>query len=296
MFLVKARAIIFFFVCVFSTAYGCVVTDDQGVKIALKKSAKRIISLAPDITESLFAIGAGKNIIGAVGGDYPSAARSILSVGSYTGLDLERIILLHPDLIITWKHSFQRQLAILKKLGIPVYTTDPKRLEDIPHHMMNMGCLTGNEKNAKRQADDFFKELAALKARFQQQKPITVFYQIGSYSLITINQDSWINQVITLCGGQNVFAHATLAAPEISMEALITANPEVIITDAMEGQHKTTPVFNDLPAVRRHLLFHVHPDLLERAGPRLLTGARQVCEALQAARKTLNMTKNEQIQ
>lgn len=266
---------------------ACTLIDDVGKSIHLTSPAQRIISLAPDLTENLFSIGAGSHIKGAIAGsDYPAAAQNIPRIGSFTGIDLERILQLHPDLVVTWSNTFSRPLTVLEKLGIPVYTTNPHQLEDIFRTLNHLGCLTGMQAAAKRAAELFAQRLATLSQRYAAQEKVTVFYQIGAYSLITINRSSWINQVITLCGGQNVFANARTVAPEISWEAVITANPQVIISDATTTDWKKPwlawPIMR---AVRDHFLFRIHPDLLERASPRLLEGASELCQDLAVARR-----------
>ncbi len=271
----------------FYAVAACDVTDDTGHTLHLSTPAQRIISLAPDITETLFAISAGNHIIGVVqGSDFPEAARKIPLVGSYSGLDLERIASLRPDLIVTWSQAFSRQLAALKMLGIPIYTTSPRRLEDIPHTMKNLGCLAGTFPNAQSVANQYEHRLALLHKRYHRQDELTVFYQIGTYSLITINQDSWINQAISLCGGRNIFAQTKWIAPEVSWESVITANPQVILSDANdENWTKRWNAWPTLSAVKQHFLFSVNPDLISRAGPRLLDGVEQICGYLGAVRK-----------
>ncbi len=248
--------------------------------------AIRIISLAPDITETLFAIGAGSQIVGVIkGSDYPAQAAGLPVVGSYSGLDLERILSLHPDLVMTWGNGFARQLAVLRRLHIRVYMTNPRQLEDIPAAMRTFGGLTGHVTQANQQAAAFEAELARLKAHYQRQTPVAVFYQLGGYSLMTINHDSWINQVITLCGGHNVFAEAVTAAPEVSWEAVVQANPEVVISDSAEqGWETRWQRWPAISAVKHHRLYTVHPDWIDRAGPRLVKGAAEVCGYLEASR------------
>lgn len=244
--------------------------------------ANRIISLAPDITETLFAIGAGNQVVGVIkGSDYPADALQLPVVGSYSGLDLERIISLHPDLVIVWGDSFARQVAVLRRMHIPVYQTHPHRLEDVPAAMRQFGELTGHILQANQQAGKFEKQLAELKARYQRQKPVTVFYQLGGYSLMTINRDSWINQVITLCGGRNVFANAVTIAPEVSWESVVQANPEVVISDSAEqGWEQRWQRWPTISAVKHHRLYTVHADWIDRASPRLVMGAAEVCGCL----------------
>lgn len=258
----------------------------SGLLHANAPHAQRIISLAPDITETLFAIGAEKQIVGVIqGSDYPLRAQQIPQVGSYSGIDLEKMVSLHPDLIVVWGNSFARQMQVLQKLGIRVYVTQPQELYDVPKIMRDLGSLTGHEKSAAQQAQQFMQQIATLKQRYQSKKPVRVFYQIGDYSLITINRTSWINQVITLCGGKNVFADTIFSAPEVTWEAVVNANPSVVISDAVnEGWRKPWQRFAEIAAVKNHFLYSINPDLLERASPRLVLGATQVCQVLDMAR------------
>jgi iron complex transport system substrate-binding protein len=260
------------------------VTDDAGHSIHLNQAASRIISLAPDLTETLFIIGAGKQIAGTIqGSDYPPAAAKIPQTGSYSGLDLEKIMALHPDLVVTWGDSFSRQLTVLKKFGIPIYKSDPRKLEDISRTMNNLGCLTGKNDTARQQSGNFSRRLAALRAQFHLTPLVTVFYQIGAYSLITVNKNSWISQAIALCGGRNVFDSAVSIAPEVSFESVVTANPEVIISDASSQEwQKRWLKWREIRAVQHGFLFAVDADLIERPGPRLLDGVAQICTSLKS--------------
>lgn len=285
----KYRFLFFYFL-----AYSCfalTVKDDTSVPVYLSKPATRIISLAPDITEILFALGAEKQVVGVISdSNYPEAAKKIPIVGAIGGLDIERMVALKPDLIITWDKSFARQLSILQsKFGVAIYTTKPKQLEDIALTMKNLGALTGNVETARLKAQLYLQALNQLASKYQHQKPINVFYQIGNYSLLTINKESWINQAIELCGGRNVFAKARFAVPEISWEALLVANPQVIITDTTQRDWKDRwQKWRSIDAVKRNQLYAIDPDYIDRAGPRLILGVNQLCQSLEKARFTKN--------
>ena len=278
----KIATLIFFSLFSLISQAACVVTDDAGATLHLNQPAKRIISLAPDLTEILFAIGAGNQTTGVISGsDFPPAAKQVMQVGSYTGVDLERIVSLHPDLIVTWSNTFSRQLATLSKFSIPIYHAAPRNLEDIPRTIKNFGCLTGSSVKANQLAAQFSRQLQYLRHRYARQKPVRVFYQIGDYSLITINKNSWINQVIEICGGKNIFADSSMIAPEISWEAVVTMNPDVIVSDTKNPEWKKRwESWQAISAVKNHRLFAINPDLIERAGPRILLGTRQLCEYL----------------
>ncbi len=265
-----------------NTHATCTVTDDAGNTITLAKPATRIISLAPDITENLFAIGAGASVVGVIAGsDYPAPAQHLPVVGSYTGLDLEKILGLHPDLIVTWGSTFLRQTLALKRMHIPVYVVTPVYLADIPHTQRQLGCLTGHAQQADHAATAFTNAIVQLQQQYQHNPPQKVFYQLGSYSLMTINKKSWINQAIELCGGKNIFADANVITPEVSWESVIAAAPEVILSDATQADwRKRWHPWQTIPAVAHSRLYNLNPDWIDRAGPRLIKGVAQICASL----------------
>lgn len=279
-------ACLFFLILLHSAYAELLVQDDMAQQLALPKPATRIISLAPDITEDLFAIGVGANVVGVIAGsDYPQAAKDKTIVGSYSGLDLERIITLQPDLIVTWSNAFARQILILRQLKIPVYVATPVQLEDVPRTIINLGILTGHQQQAFALAADFKQQLVTLNNQYHSNKPVKVFYQLGSYSLMTLNKKSWVNQVISLCGGQNIFADAKIIAPEVSWEAIINANPEIVLTDAKQLDWRNHwQAWPMIDAVKNKRLYSIDPDLIDRAGPRLIEGVKRICELIATER------------
>ena len=266
------------------------VTDDRDRKITLARPAQRIVSLAPHITELLFAAGAGDKVVGAVEySDYPPPARNIPRVGSYTRVDLERLLALKPDLVIGWSGGNRRaDLEQLEKLGLTLHTTELRRLEDVAGHIERYGELAGSVAVARRAAEAFRARRAALQRRYGARPVVRMLYEIWNQPLMTVNGDHVISDVMRLCGGENVFAGLALLAPSIDVEAVLGANPEVIVASGMNDER---PEWLDdwrrypaLQAVRRDNLFFIPPDLLQRHTPRLLDGAEQLCRALDAAR------------
>ena len=265
-------------------------TDDSGRSVTLKQPAQRIISLAPHLTELLFAAGAGERVVGTVEySNYPLAAQRIARIGDSAQLDLERIVALKPDLIVVWQYgNAQRQLDKLLLLGIPVYYNEPRRLADIARAIEQLGRLAGTETVALPAARAFVARVAELRRRYAGRAQVTVFYQIWDQPLMTVNGDHLISDVIRLCGGHNVFAGLKLLTPEISTEAVLAADPEAIggVT-AEAGQAGNLDGWKKWPhlrAVARDNLFVIHADLLSRNTPRILDGAQQLCEQLDAAR------------
>jgi iron complex transport system substrate-binding protein len=267
-------------------AASCTVVDGFNHKITLKKPAKRIVSLASNLTEILFNIGAGDQVVGVIAGcDYPMAARKVRCIGSKTKIDTNKIKTMRPDLIVTWKDTFSQQLVDIGKIGVPIYITNPHQLEDIPVMMKNLGCLSGRVKEAMSAANNFTSELEKIKKQNETKKPLTVFFQVGAYSLVTISKHSWINQVITVCGGRNVFPDKAPDAVNVDLGSITLANPEVIISDAVgEPWQDRWKAFDDITAVKNNQLFTIDPNLVNEASPRILEGTEKICKLLQTAR------------
>ncbi|WP_374682791.1 cobalamin-binding protein [Accumulibacter sp.] len=267
------------------------VVDDAGSRLRLAQPATRIISLAPHLTETLFAAGAGERVVGSVEySNYPPAATTIARVGSYAQIDLERVIALRPDLIIGWQSgNAAAHLDRLRALGFPVYVSQPDRIDDVASEIERLGVLAGSSAVADRAAASFRQRLAALQKRYGQRPPVPTFYQIWKQPLMTVGRRQIISDVIRLCGGDNVFASLETMAPTVTVEAIIAANPEAIVAS---GMGDSRPEWLDdwrrwtsIEAVARDNLFFVPPDLIQRHTPRLLDGAELLCQHLETARR-----------
>lgn len=274
----------------FSAANACVVVDDLGNTVKLSKPAERIISLAPDLTEILFTAGAGSQIVGVMqGSDFPENAKKIPVIASYNSVNSEAILALHPDLIVAWAGGdSQQQLEVLKRLGIPIFLSYQKDIKDIPHTLQRLGCLAGTEQIATTEAKRFSQRMQMLEKKYKNKKNVSVFYLLASHPLLTVNRQSWINQIITLCGGRNIFAEGIGVTPQVNMEAVIKKNPLVIISTQKTGWQLDWQAWPQMDAVRLQHLFSIEPDWMERAGPRLLDGAEIFCRDVEISRQTVN--------
>ena len=266
------------------------VLDDVGTTLRLAQPARRIVSLAPHLTETLFAAGAGERIVGSVEySNYPPAAAKIARVGSYSQIDLERVIALRPDLIIAWQSgNAAAHVERLRALGFPVYVSQPDRIEEVASEIERLGVLAGSAQVADRAAASFRKRLAALQKRYRRQPPVPTFYQIWKQPLMTVGRRQIISDVIRLCGGENVFGTLETMAPTVTVEAIIAANPEAIVASGMGEQRPDWlddwQQWTAITAVARGNLFFVPPDLIQRHTPRLLDGAELLCQHLETAR------------
>ena len=265
-------------------------TDDLGNVLELDAPAARIVSLAPNVTETLFAIGAGHLIVGADEySNYPPAAQAIPRVNNHAAANYELILALKPDLVIAWQSGNSGQvIPRLRHLGLPVFVVEPRTLEDIAGVARRFGTLTGHGAEGERQAVEFEAELARLRGEFSAKEPVKVFYQIWNEPLITLNGSHVVSDVIRLCGGVNVFADAAPLVPYVNIEAVISADPQVIIAS---GSNDESPAWlamwqrwPAISAVKNGHVYSVPPDLIQRHSLRIAEGAAQVCSHLDRAR------------
>jgi len=264
--------------------------DDTGAQVTLSRPATRVISLAPHTTEMLFAVGAGDRVVGVVDySDYPPEAAQLANVGSSSRLDFERIVSLKPDLIVIWADGTPSAAqAKLRQLGFPIYVSEPRTLEKIALNMERLARLSATEQVGDEAAKRLREGMAALEARYSKRPTVSVFYQIWDRPMTTIAGDQLLGKVITLCGGRNVFGRLKSVAPQVDVEAVLAADPDVITT---AGGPLYSPLWitswqrwTQLKAVRTKNVVSVNADLTQRQGPRILLGAMELCEALDRAR------------
>jgi len=270
------------------------VVDDAGQTVTLAQPARRIVSLAPHVTELIYAAGGGDRIVGTVSySDYPPQAREIPRVGDNKALDLERIAALKPDLIVVWRHgNAQKQTDRLRALGMPLFFSEPRKLEGIPDNLEKLGTLMGTEPVANRAATDFRQQVDSLRKTYATRAPVTVFYQVWQQPLMTLNGQHMVSDLLALCGGKNLFAKEAPLVPTVSVEAVVAGNPEVMITAGMGATRPDKPLadfsmwekWKQVTAVARNNLFVVDGDLVNRAGPRVVKGAAEICKDLDVAR------------
>lgn len=282
---------IFYIGIIASLQAAVTVVDDKGNTVRLSQPASRIISLAPHITESLFTAGAGSKIIGAVAySDYPEAAKEIPRIGGYPSLDIEKIVSMKPDLVIAWSTGNNlNQVEKLASLGFKVFMSEPKKPEDIAQTIKRFGILAGTTKISSQSVKIYIEHYNQLLEKNKDKEKIKVFYQLWNKPIMTINGKHLISNVINLCGGINVFSELPSISPKVSVEAVIASNTDVIIAGD-KGKKKLKWLaewsrWTQIPAVKNDQIYFIDPDLLNRAGPRILQGADVLCELLDKARE-----------
>jgi iron complex transport system substrate-binding protein len=265
------------------------VRDDAGLTVTLAKPAERVISMAPHVTELLFAAGGGDRVVGAVNySDYPEEAKHIPRIGSNRDVDIERVMSLQPDLIVAWMHnSSERQIEMVRKLGIPVFQSDPQTLEGISESVRRLGRLMGTGQVAEPAAAHLRQQLKELRTRYAGRPIVRTFYQVWDKPLYTLSGKHIVSDALRLCGAENIFDKLAVTAPIVSIEGVLREDPEAIFGTAEKnyGGVNLWKPYRTLSAVRNGNLFTVDGNLLNRAGPRMISGAAVLCEKLELARQ-----------
>lgn len=279
------------FCCITSQAAASfAVIDASGTQITFITPPQRIISLAPNLTELAYAAGMGNRIVAVTAySNYPQQAKQLPQVGDAFRLDWERLVALKPDLVLAWGSGLSsRDRAIFEKMKLKVLVLEPRRLDDIPKTIRLLGGIVGNETAAEAAAHAFVQQMDSLRRQYAGHTKVRAYFQIAATPLLTVNEAHIISDVLRLCGAQNVFSAVPLLTPAISNEALVKENPQVLLAVAAthEQEEETKKMWRGLPliAARQGQMGFIHPDLISRSTPRILLGAKQICEQIESAR------------
>jgi iron complex transport system substrate-binding protein len=268
-------------------AHALELTDDRGVAISLVRPAERVVSLAPHLAEIAFVAGAGAKLVGVSSfSRYPPEAQRLPVVASHGRIDIERLIVLRPDLVLAWRSgNSPLQIGRLERIGIRVFVTEARSLADIPRIVRLVGEMAGNVGLAEARAGQFEHEIAILRGRHAGERRVAVYLEICHKPMLTVNGAQLISDELDLCGGRNVFAAARTLTPLVSPEQVLYAQPEAIITSGFGSEApQAWRGLESVSAVRNRRIYPVDPDLLHAQGPHVLEGIRALCERLELAR------------
>jgi vitamin B12 transport system substrate-binding protein len=244
-------------------------------------AAPRVISLSPANTGLAFA--AGITPIGvSAWSDYPAEAKNIEQVASWQGINLERIVALHPDLVLAWKEgNAERQVNQLRALGITVLWVDNHRIEDIAASLRQLAKWSPAPDKAEQAAAALLRDYTQLKAQYANAPKKRVFMQFGFNPIFTSNKSAIQNQVLEICGGENIFADSRVSWPQVSREQVLMRQPQAIVAAGDESQ---------IPKIQHYWasqltipIIPLNSDWFERASPRIILAAKQLCTALEQA-------------
>ncbi|MDG1310776.1 MAG: cobalamin-binding protein [Porticoccaceae bacterium] len=266
------------------------VVDDNGHEVILAKPSKRIISLAPNITEVLFHIGAGEQIVGADEySNYPEAAKQIQRVNNHAAANYELILSLQPDLVIAWQSgNGDKIIDPLRRLGIPVFVVETRKIDRIPNLFRRLGKLSGHIDQAEQRTSEFTQRLEKLRLAHGDKSLVRTFYQIWNEPLITLNGKHMVSDVIRLCGGVNIFADAVPLVPYVNIESVVAADPQMIVAGGSQEEQpnwfKSWQQWGGITAVQNKQVYLIPADLMQRHSVRILEGAEMMCTYMDNAR------------
>ncbi|HMQ02325.1 MAG TPA: cobalamin-binding protein [Pyrinomonadaceae bacterium] len=263
------------------------ITDDLGRVVQLPLKVERVVSLAPNLTEIVFAVGGGDKLVGVTTFcNYPAEALKLRRVSDTLKPNIESVIALRPDVVLVSTASqleaFSRSL---EEQNIAVFVTSPNSIEDIYRSIEMIGKILETEDRAQDLTDELRMRAASVRRGSESQEPPKVFVQIDKDSLYTIGRDSYITEIVAVAGGLSATAQLATAYPNISREAAIAMNPDVIVISESEGNREPNEAFKNSPAVKNGKVLKIEADLLSRPGPRFINALEQLADNLRTKPK-----------
>ncbi|WP_081945506.1 cobalamin-binding protein [Thalassotalea sp. ND16A] len=266
------------------------VADDKTTTSSVDYSQQKIIALAPHVVEVLFDLGVGERIVATTEhSDFPAQALDIPRIGNYARLKIEQILAHQPDLIIAWRTGNPSDdLQRLEQLGLNIVYSDPVNLSDVAKEFRLFGQLTGKATIAEQKAQSFEQSLNALQQKYQDKQDIKVFYELWSKPLTTVAKNAWPQQHLSICGASNPFVNLVNDYPQINIEQIIVADPDLIIQPMSQGEPNPDAIdwqkFPQVNAAKHQQLLQPNSDMLHRMSYRLLTELELLCENIDNSR------------
>ena len=262
------------------------VTDDLGRQVIVPINLKRVVSLAPSVTENVFAVGGGDRLVGVTTFcNFPDEARSIAKIGDTMSPNMEVIVALRPELVlVTTASQIEAFTKVLEENGIVVYVTNPTSLDDVFRDLERLGQLFGTEEKAKQVVASLAARVESVRSASRDTTPSRVFIQISNEPLFTIGKGSYLNGLLEIANAISVTANVETAFPRLSKESALTLNPDVIILSDSEDNKEVNDAYRTSPAVRTGRVYRIDPDILSRPGPRLVDALEEIARVLRPDR------------
>jgi iron complex transport system substrate-binding protein len=258
------------------------VTDDLGRRIKVPERLERVVSLAPNLTENIFAVGAGDRLVGVTSFcNYPPEAQKIQKVADTQTPNLEAIIALRPEAIfVSTASQLENFTRTLEQQNIAVFVTNPQDLEGVLRNLRQLGDLFGTGDRAEKLVAELENRVRKVEEKVKARPEVKVFVQIDRESLYTIGRDSFITDLIARAGGESVTREVATAYPKLSKETALALNPEAIILSESPNNLEPNDVFKNSAAVRKGRVFKIDADLLSRPAPRIVDALEQIARGL----------------
>jgi iron complex transport system substrate-binding protein len=258
------------------------IADDLGRKIKIPEKVERVVSLAPNLTENIFAIGAGDRLVGVTTFcNYPEEAQRIAKVGDTMTPNMETIIALKPQIVfVSTASQIETFTKTLEAQNITVFVTNPKDLNGVLANLNQLADIFGTTERASVLLNELQERILAVDEQVQGRPKIKTFVQISKEPLFTIGQESFLTEIIERAGGVSVTKTVATAYPKISKETALALNPEAIILSESPDNTEPNEVFKNSPAIRNKKVFKINADILSRPSPRIVDALEQIADAL----------------
>lgn len=258
------------------------ITDDLGRKIKIPATVTRVVSLAPNLTENIFAVGAGDRLVGVTSFcNYPAEAEKIQKVGDTISPNMETIIALKPQVVfVSTASQIETFTKQLEQQNIAVFVTNPKSLEDVLANLNRLGDIFGTREQTAELLNSLQERIAEIDERTKDKPKVKIFVQISKEPLFTVGKDSFLTEIIERAGGVSVTKDVPTAYPKLSKETALALNPDAIILSESPDNLETNDVFKNSNAVKNGKVFKINADLISRPGPRLVDALEKISEVL----------------
>ncbi len=266
--------------CVSAVGQDRIWTDELGRKVKIPHAPRKIVSLAPSITEILFSLGLSEEIAGVTDFcDFPEAALKKPRIGGFVNPDIEKIVSLKPDLVIAIRDGNRLEsVRRLDDLGISVYWCDPKGFDGVIGSVRHLGEVAGRQGESKRIAEEMIRKKETIVSATRALPRPRVFFQMGDNPVVTVGRGTLADELIRLAGGRSISEDEAFAYPVYSIETIIAKAPEIIIMSSMESTRnysrlvKRWQQWQTLPAVKKNAIHVVDSNLVDRPTPRIVEG------------------------
>ena len=268
---------------------SCTSENSKKEESIIENNSIRVITLSPHLAEMLFNLGALDTLVGVSAyTDFPEELKNLPNIGDAFVLDIEKITILEPDIILAWESGTPRNIVDeLVNLGFKVKIIKSKTFEDIASSILLLGDVVGKKNEAKKIANEFKTGIKYLKDTFQKKKKLKVFFQIDEKPIFTIGGSHFISELINICGGINIFSDVKQTAPSISEESVVSRDPEVIFSRDLASNKMKLKIwekFDNMSAIKLDNLFYLNARELERPTSGLVNAGKEICSKLEQAR------------
>ena len=269
-------------------SHAAVFNDALGRNVAVPIVPKRIVSLAPNITEMIYFLGLGERLVGVTQFSYfPKEAQKKPKVGVYTDVNIEKVVTLNPDLVIaTADGNKKADVEMLEEAGIPVYVVNPRKVYQVLDTIERLGTICGVVERAKHLANRLRERVIRITEAVRDRKRPLIFLVINMKPLMSVNQSTIHHDIIQLAGGRNMTEDQPITYPKLGMEEIIKKGPDAIIISSMEREREFEKVqqewfqWSTLPAVQKGRVYLIDSDLIDRPAPRIVIGLEEMAKLI----------------